>query len=104
VEIIVILLFIALIIVSLLANAFRKDGDDARSLVKKLDSQLTSANAHVADLEAELQSRPTWSTVDRAYKAGQSDLVNAVSAEEGLRVAEATKARMTARANAFSKR
>jgi len=101
VEIVIVILMVALVVVSLLANAFRKDGDDRLALVRKLDSQLIAANTRITELEAELQARPTWSTVDRAYKAGQSDVVNAVAAEEGLRVAEATKARMTARANAF---
>ena len=103
-ETVIVVLMVVLVIVSLLANAFRKDGDDARSLVRKLDNQLAEANTRVAELEAELQARPTWASVDRAYKAGKADVVNAVAAEEGLRVAEATKARMVARANAFSKR
>jgi hypothetical protein len=96
-EIIVVGLFIALVIVSLMANAFRKDGDDARVLVKRLDRQLASADRRIS----KLRQRPTWDNVQKAYEAGERDAVEAVAKERGIRAAEAAYKQLTEEIDSF---
>lgn len=103
-EAVILLLLGTLVVVSLIANAFRKDGDDVRITLAKSDARVRQLEAQVAELEGELSARPTWASVDRAYKAGQTDAVKAIAAEEGLRVAEAVKAKAQANMAAFTKR
>ena len=103
-EAIILILLGTLVIVSLLANAFRKDGNDVRATLAKADKANFELKAKVAELEIELNNRPTWASVDRAYKAGRQDTIKAIAAEEGLRVAEAVEAKAQANVKAFTKR
>lgn len=103
-EAIILILLGVLVVVSLIANALKRDGDDTRVLLTKADKNILELKAKVAELEAELSGRPTWASVDRAYKAGRQDTIKAIAAEEGLRVAEAVKAKAQANVKAFTKR
>lgn len=96
-EALIILLFVALIVVSLMANAFRKDGDDARALVRKLDADLAKSQRRIQ----KLRQRPTWVTVQAAYEAGERDAIEAVAKERGLRAAEAAYKAMVEDIDAF---
>lgn len=103
-EAIILILLAGLVVVSLLASAFKRDGDDVRVTLAKADKANFELKAKVAELECELNNRPTWASVDRAYKAGQQDALSAIAAEEGLRVAEAVKAKAASNMAAFAKR
>lgn len=103
-EAVVLILLGVLVVVSLLANAFKRDGDDVRAALVKADKANLELKATLAELEYELTNRPTWASVDRAYKAGQQDAIKAIAAEEGLRVAEAVKAKAASNMASFAKR
>lgn len=99
-EAIILLLLGTLVVVSLLASAFRKDAQEVSAKLAKAENALAKAEQKV-DM---LRKRPTWRTVRSAYKAGQRDVVRAVAAEHGLRVAERTAAEMQQLLNGFTKR
>ena len=92
-EALIILLFVALIVVSLMANAFRKDGDDARVLIRKLDSEIVW-------LRAELASRPTMTDLKAAQIAAAREVVTAIAQGEGEMAAMRARARMAEAAKA----
>lgn len=96
-EALIILLFVALIVVSLLAAAFKRDGDDARVLVKGLKADLAKADRRIQ----RLRQRPTWENVQKAYEAGERDSIEAVAKERGLRAAEAAYKAMVEDIDAF---
>jgi G:T/U-mismatch repair DNA glycosylase len=97
VEIVIIILFVVLIVVSLLANAFRKDGLDTAATVKRLEADLAKADRRIS----KLRQRPTWDAVQRAYHAGERDAVEAVAKERGLRAAEAAYKTLVEEIDAF---
>jgi hypothetical protein len=97
VEIVIIILFVALIVVSLLANAFRKDGLDTAATVKRLEADLAKADRRIS----KLRQRPTWENVQKAYEAGERDAIEAVAKERGLRAAEAAYKQLTEEVSAF---
>lgn len=99
-EAIILLLLGTLVVISLLANAFRKDAQEATAKLAKAEDALAKANTRIDGLK----KRPTWRTVRSAYKAGQRDVVRAVAAEHGLRVAEKTAAEMQQLIEGFTKR
>lgn len=96
-EIVIIILFVALIVVSLLANAFRKDGLDTAATVKRLEADLAKADRRIS----KLRQRPTWENVQKAYEAGERDAIEAVAKERGLRAAEAAYKQLTEEVSAF---
>ena len=96
-EIVIIILFVALIVVSLLANAFRKDGLDTAATVKRLEADLAKADRRIK----KLSQRPTWGNVQKAYEAGERDTIETVAKERGLRAAEATYKQLTEEVSAF---
>lgn len=103
-EAVILVLLGVLVVMSLLAHAFKRDGDDVRVTLAKADKTVLELKAKVAELEIEVNSRPTWASVDRAYKAGQQDAIKAIAAEEGLHVAEAVKAKAASNMASFAKR
>ena len=99
-EAVILVLLLVLVVVSLLAHAFRKDAHEVSAKLVKAENALAKAEARAE----RLRKRPTWRTVRSAYKAGERDTVRAIAAEHGLRVAERTAAEMQQLLNGFTKR
>lgn len=96
-DVLIVVLFVALIIVSLLANAFRKDTLDTAATVKRLEADLAKSQRRIK----KLSQRPTWDNVQKAYEAGERDSIEAVAKERGLRAAEAAYKAMVEDIDAF---
>lgn len=99
-EAIILLLLGTLVVVSLLASAFRKDAQEVSAKLAKAENALVKAEDRIA----KLRKRPTWRTVRSAYKAGERDTIRSIAAEHGLRVAEKAAAEMQQLMEDFTKR
>lgn len=92
-EAVILLLLVALVVVSLLANAFRKDGDDTRVLLTKADARVRQLEAQVSMLQQQIEEMPS-----------EQQIINRIAAARAMRVAQRAAAELRKEHDEFTRR
>lgn len=92
-EAIILILLGTLVIVSLLANAFKRDGDDLRVTLAKADARVRQLEAQVSILEQRIEAMPT-----------PEQVINRIAANKAMRVAERATAELRKEHDQFTRR
>lgn len=92
-EAVVLILLGGLVIVSLLANAFKRDGDDVRASLVKADARIRQLEAQVSVLQQELAEMPT-----------EQQIINRIAAARAMRVAQRAATQLRKEHDEFVKR
>lgn len=92
-EAVILVLFGVLVFVSLLAAAFKRDGDDVRGVLTKADARVRQLEAQVSLLEAQIAATPT-----------PEQVINRIAANKAMRIAANKAAVLRKEHDEFTKR
>ena len=92
-EAVVLILLGGLVIVSLLANAFKRDGEDVRASLVKADARVRQLETQVALLEARIEEMPT-----------PEQVINRIAANKAMRIAANKAAELRKEHDEFTRR
>ena len=92
-EAVILLLLVILVVVSLLAHAYKRDGDDVRATLTKADGRIRQLEAQVSLLEQQIEAMPT-----------PEQVINRIAANKAMRVAERAAAELRKEHDQFTKR
>lgn len=92
-EAIILILLGTLVIVSLLANAFKRDGDDARAALVKSDARIRQLEQQITLLEQRIAATPT-----------PEQVINRIAANKAMRIAANKAAELRKEHDEFTRR
>lgn len=92
-EAVILVLFGVLVFVSLLAAAFKRDGEETAAKLVKADGRIKQLETQVALLEARIEAMPT-----------PEQVINRIAANKAMRVAERAAAELRKEHDQFTRR
>lgn len=92
-EAVILVLLGVLVIVSLLAHAYKRDGDDVRITLTKADARVRQLEAQVALLQQQIEKTPT-----------PEQVINRIAANKAMRIAANKAAELRKEHDEFTRR